>query len=126
MPADADAQGAMDKDLDLHPGFSHASDHVQAAFPGCYHPADAGIQQEAGAGGIVDGHLGAGMHLQAGTAFLDLGQYPQILHQNCVWFQLTQLLQKLSQLRPLPLLDQGVDRHIHPPAIKMGEINRFL
>ena len=69
----------------------------------------------------MDGHLGAGVEPQGGKTLPGQPQDAQILHQHAVGPQRRQLFQQRQHPRQLPVLHQGVHRHINPHPVQMGK-----
>ena len=115
----------MNENLDLRPGFRAPPNLRQAALPGQHHPLHAHFRAPADAGGIVNRHLGAGMHPQPRPAFPDHRQQAQILHQHPVRPQAVQKPQQLFRFRQLPILHQGIHRYVNPHMMQMGKADRL-
>ena len=90
QPAYRHTLRAVGKHLGLHACIRAFPDFGQAAFPGQHCPADALFSAPEDPRPVMDGHLGAGVHRQAGKEVPDDPQDTQVLHQHRVRLQVPQ------------------------------------
>ena len=122
-----EAQGPVYKDLRLDGGiFGNEADLLQAQLP-CQHRA--GHSQLRGgfrALEVVDRHLCARVQRDVGQVLADRGGQAQILHQDRVGPGLACQACALEGALHLPVVDQGVERHIHLAAADAAVTDRAL
>ena len=123
LAADRHALGAMAKDLHLDTHVGRLADFAQGALAGQHDATQPVLLAEFRAGRVVQRHLGGRMHRQIREAGAAEVHHAQILHEDGVHLDLVEQPQHILYAGEFPILDEGIDRHMHADVVQMGEMH---
>ena len=110
----ADAEGAVDEDLELAGGAAlDLADLVEAEFAGEDNPGNTGPAHGVCGAGARDVHLGRGMDAELREIGTGHVEYAEILDDESVRPHAVQIGEKAVHALGFALLEDGVDRHEH-------------
>ena len=116
----------MDKRLQLQRAFfRYRADIVQRKFPCQNGPLHTVLVQQFRTGYVMDGHLRAGMHRQAGQRITDQIDKTDILYDHRVHADFIELRQIEQKPHHFLIRDQGIGSHVNLQAVEMRQVYRF-